>query len=98
MAVVIAAAICLAAPVFLTSSLFNSPFLLWLGLATEAPPSNDYNPMLPAASAWRCRHRRRTNRAGPPPRSGLGVQLRNALERGVAFIGRHSLACCISRC
>ena len=93
MAVVIAAAICLAAPVFLTSSLFNSPFLLWLGLATEAPPSNDYNPMLPwfglvllgiAAG--------RTALARRPQSFWAQWQPRNALERGVAFIGRHSLA------
>jgi uncharacterized membrane protein len=92
-AVVVAAALCLAAPVFLTSPLFNSPWLLWLGLATEAPPSNDYNPMLPwfgmvllgiaAGHAALSRH---------PPPFWAQWQPHNAIERGVAFIGRHSLA------
>lgn len=44
--VILAAIVVLIAPLFATPVL-NSPFLLWLGLGTEAPPSNDYNPLFP---------------------------------------------------
>lgn len=43
---VIAAALVLAGPLFPTSAL-NSPLLLWIGLGTEEPPSDDYNPLFP---------------------------------------------------
>jgi len=46
--VVIAAGMaCIAAPYFLTSSIFNGPHWLWLGLASEIMPSSDYTPLLP---------------------------------------------------
>jgi uncharacterized membrane protein len=42
----LAAAAILVGPLFATPAL-NAPALLWLGLGTEAPPSNDYNPLFP---------------------------------------------------
>jgi uncharacterized membrane protein len=44
--VILAAAVILIAPLFATDAL-NSPLLLWLGLGTEEPPSDDYNPLFP---------------------------------------------------
>jgi uncharacterized membrane protein len=44
--VIVAAVAVLIAPLFATPVL-NAPVLLWLGLGTEAPPSNDYNPLFP---------------------------------------------------
>jgi len=44
--VLTAAIVVLVGPLFATPAL-NSSFLLWLGLGTEAPPSNDYNPIFP---------------------------------------------------
>lgn len=44
--VIVAAAVVLIAPLFATPAL-NATVLLWLGLGTEAPPSNDYNPLFP---------------------------------------------------
>lgn len=43
---ILVAALVLAGPLFATP-LLNAPVLLWLGLGTEAPPSNDYNPLVP---------------------------------------------------
>ena len=45
--VIAAAAACLAAPAFLASPAFNGLGFVWLGLASEVRPSNDYNPLLP---------------------------------------------------
>jgi uncharacterized membrane protein len=45
--VIVAAIACLAGPFFLASPAFNGPGWLWLGLASEPMPSNDYNPLLP---------------------------------------------------
>lgn len=45
--VVATALACLAAPAFLASPTFNGAAWLWLGLASEPIPSNDYNPLLP---------------------------------------------------
>jgi len=42
----LAAAAILVGPLFATPAL-NAPALLWVGLGTEAPPSNDYNPLFP---------------------------------------------------
>lgn len=44
--IILAAAVVLVGPLFATPTL-NAPVLLWLGLGTEAPPSNDYNPLFP---------------------------------------------------
>lgn len=90
---VIAAAIaCLAAPVFLTSPAFNGAGWLWLGLATEPIPSNDYNPLLPwfgcvlAGIA--------IARLVLPPADGAAWAQRqphSAVSRALALAGRHSL-------
>jgi uncharacterized membrane protein len=45
--VIALAVACLAAPSLLTSPAFNSVGWVWLGLASEQVPSNDYNPLLP---------------------------------------------------
>lgn len=37
----------LIAPLYLASELFDTPWLLWLGLSTVVPRSNDYVPLLP---------------------------------------------------
>ena len=45
---VIAASIaCFLAPWFLASPIFDSPWLIWVGLQTEFPRTNDFVPMLP---------------------------------------------------
>ncbi|ARQ00463.1 DUF1624 domain-containing protein [Pseudorhodoplanes sinuspersici] len=44
--IILAAIVVLIGPLFATP-LLNAPILLWLGLGTEAPPSNDYNPLFP---------------------------------------------------
>ncbi|MBW7950335.1 MAG: DUF1624 domain-containing protein [Pseudorhodoplanes sp.] len=90
--VLLAAFACLAAPEFLTSPAFNAPGWLWLGLASEVRPSNDYVPLLPwfgavlagiagAKLALRLRPRERWAqwRAQAVP------------SRALAFLGRHSL-------
>lgn len=83
------AAACLAAPFYLRAEVFNTPWLLWLGLATEVPPMMDYEPLLPwlaplllgiiAARAMAPLWPRM--RANPGP-----------LIRALAWPGRHSLA------
>lgn len=45
--VIVAAIACLVAPSLLASPAFNGHAWLWLGLASEPVPSNDYNPLLP---------------------------------------------------
>lgn len=45
--VLVAAALCLAAPHLFASPLFNGLPWIWLGLAEDVIPSNDYNPLLP---------------------------------------------------
>ena len=44
----------LAAPLFLAYPVFDQPWLWWLGLVKEWPPTNDYVPIFPWFSpAWR---------------------------------------------
>lgn len=43
----LAAAAAIAAPYYLRSPAFDSPWLLWLGLGESPPRSNDYVPLLP---------------------------------------------------
>lgn len=45
--VILVAAGVFVAPLYLRAELFSAPWLLWLGLSPEAPPSTDYVPMLP---------------------------------------------------
>ena len=44
--VIVSAVLVLIAPLFANPAL-NAPVLLWLGLGTEEPPSDDYNPLFP---------------------------------------------------
>jgi uncharacterized membrane protein len=45
--VIVAGMACVAAPSFLASPVFNGLGWVWLGLAQDVIPSNDYNPLLP---------------------------------------------------
>jgi uncharacterized membrane protein len=76
-----------AAPFVWSSPAFNPPWLVWLGLGTEAPSTLDWRPLMPWGGAlW----------------IGLGLGLLNpqlplgparaAPMRALAFAGRHSLA------
>jgi uncharacterized membrane protein len=76
------------APLFFSAPLFNAPWLIWTGLATVEPVTNDWQPLLPwsgavlagvaAALFWRAR--------GLPP---LGARRKAG---PLAWMGRHSLA------
>ena len=90
--VIVAAAICLVAPAIWTSPAFNAPGWLWLGLASDPLPADDYIPLLPwfglvlagIAAA-------RLALAFRPQESWARWQPHNALSRALAFGGRHSL-------
>ena len=77
-------------PTVIRSELFNAPWLLWTGLATEFPPSIDFEPFFPwfapflagIALARLGERRLDAARAGAP---------RSALARGLAWAGRNSL-------
>ena len=76
------------APFLLSAPLFNAPWLIWTGLATVEPVTNDWQPLLPwsgavfagvaAALFWQARRM--------PP---LGAQMKAG---ALAWTGRHSLA------
>ena len=87
--IVIAVAIaCLAAPSFLTSPAFNGLGFVWLGLASDVLPSNDYNPLLP----WFGMVLAGIAVARIIPRDKWpGWQPHDIVARGLALIGRHSL-------
>jgi uncharacterized membrane protein len=88
-ALAIAAAIaCLAAPAFLASPAFNGLGWLWLGLASEVRPSNDYNPLLP----WFGMVLAGIAAARIIPRDKWPAwQPQDIVTRMLALIGRHSL-------
>jgi len=83
-------ALAIALPQLWRSPFFDAPWLLWAGLATRKPVTEDYVPLLPwlgvmlvglAAGRWLLHHRRALL-AGPVPR---GVQ-------PLAVLGRWSLS------
>jgi uncharacterized membrane protein len=89
-----AALVCLMAPLFVAAPAFNADALLWLGLGTREPLTQDWRPFLPWAGAvfagvaaggllWRLR--------GGAPVSDAGARARLP-GRWTAFLGRHSLA------
>jgi uncharacterized membrane protein len=90
--VLLSATACLAAPFFLSSPAFNAPAWLWLGLASDPVPSNDYNPLLPwfgcvllGIAAARLVLPRAANAAW------ARWQPQSAASRALALAGRHSL-------
>ncbi len=85
----VAALACFIAPHIFRAEMFNGFGWIWLGLATEVPRTNDYEPLLPwlgfvlAGIAFA--------RAMPPARwPAFAAQGR--IGRLFAFLGRHSLA------
>jgi len=90
--VVAAAAACFLAPPLLSGPAFDSPALVWLGLATDFPRTNDFVPVFPwfgvvllgIAAA----------RAAPLlwPQGMPLAELQARVPRPVAWAGRHSLA------
>jgi uncharacterized membrane protein len=91
--ILIAAAACFAAPAFLSAPLFNAPGWLWLGLASEPRPSNDYVPLLPwfgTVLIGIAGARLALARASKAEWSRW--QPRSAVSRMLALAGRHSLA------
>lgn len=83
----------LAAPLAIASDGFNSPALIWLGLGTAAPRTLDWRPLLPwAGVVWICFDLARL--ALPKiETSRLWLwRAESAPARGLAFLGRHSLA------
>lgn len=86
--VIASAAACLAAPSFLTSPAFNGIGWVWLGLASEPLPSNDYNPLLP----WFGMVLIGIAAARMIPRNAWPAwQPYDVVTRMLALIGRHSL-------
>lgn len=90
--VIVAGMACIAAPYFATTSFFNGLGWVWLGLASDIIPSNDYNPLLPwfgyvlfgIAAA----------RILPPERWPLAWRSwkpHAAISRGLCLAGRYSL-------
>ncbi len=86
---VIAAAIaCLAAPRFLASPAFDGLAWVWLGLARDPLPSNDYNPLLP----WFGMVLAGIAAARMIPRDKWPAwQPHDIVTHTLALIGRHSL-------
>ena len=89
----IAAIAAIAAPNYLRSELFDTPFLWWVGLGSRPPVSFDYVPLLPwlgpfllgmaaarLGSGWLALRQNR-----------LGISATNPVKTVLIFLGRHSL-------
>ena len=88
-AVAATAAACFAAPSLVAAPLLDHPWLVWLGLATWTPASNDFVPLLPwfgmvAAGVI-------VGRALSAKGTVLRRQWRGASSNALQWAGRHSL-------
>ena len=87
----VAAAVALA-PLFVATPIFDHPALLWVGLGTTHPATNDYEPIFPwlapvllgVAVARLALHVR-------GPDWWTSIRPKDPLSRLLAFVGRHSL-------
>ncbi|MDT3684532.1 MAG: heparan-alpha-glucosaminide N-acetyltransferase [Pseudorhodoplanes sp.] len=92
LAVIIAGMACIAAPHFLTTAAFNGLGWVWLGLAQDIIPSNDYSPLLPWFGYVLLGIA--TARIIPPeawPQTWRSWQPHAAISRMLCLAGRHSL-------
>jgi uncharacterized membrane protein len=81
------------APQFIHSADLNTPALLWLGLGTQEPSTLDWRPLLPwAGVAWVGFDLARLALPKIETNNLWLWQAKSAPARGVAFLGRHSLA------
>lgn len=80
-------------PIFVANLLFDQPALVWLGLGTELPFTNDFAPLFPSLAAvlagmvfarFKFPHLPFANDNTPGTKPGL-------LTRAVSFCGRHAL-------
>jgi uncharacterized membrane protein len=86
--VIALAVFCLAAPSYLASPTFDGYGWLWLGLASDPVPSNDYNPLLP----WFGPVLLGIAVARATPRDKWpGWEPHDLVTRMLALAGRHSL-------
>lgn len=88
----VAAALVVVAPQYLRSEAFNHPALVWIGLSTANPRSNDFVPLFPFFGAVLAG----IGVAGLALRAGLIEKMSRlqpgAWSRPLSFFGRHSLA------
>jgi uncharacterized membrane protein len=88
--ILLLAVVALFVPLVLTSSFFNAPAWLWLGLSTDVRPSVDYQPLLPGfgmALVGLCIGR---VIASPPP-GWMERPSRGPIAATLEFGGKHSL-------